>query len=137
MIKLILAGSLGLLALAGLGLAQAPAPVGSQPAAAVPSFDPATESDPDGGAELQRLTLGQAAPVAPADQGAAAGPAGGGELQRITVTGYIIPRLGEGTQPVFNIDRDWWQRRGQQNTAQVLETLPFANGNFNQNFSPG
>jgi iron complex outermembrane receptor protein len=135
MIKQILAGSFGLLAAAGLGLAQAPASAGSQPAATVPSFNPAAESDPDGGAELQRLTLAQAAPAA--TTGPAAGPSGGGELQRITVTGYIIPRLGEGTQPVFNIDRDFWQRRGLQNTASVLETLPFANGNFNQNFSPG
>ena len=77
----------------------------------------------------------------PSDQPAAAGPAvapaGGGELQPIVVTGYIIPRLGEGTQPVFNIDRDFWERRGQQNVAQILETLPFSTGNFNQTLAPG
>jgi iron complex outermembrane recepter protein len=125
MTQKMLAGAVGLLALAGFALAQAPAP-----AAPTPTDQPAATA-PDGGAALQGLTLGQAA-AGPAIQ-----PSGGGELQRITVTGYIIPRLGEGTQPVFNIDRDWWQRRGQQNTASVLETLPFANGNFNQTFSPG
>jgi iron complex outermembrane receptor protein len=69
---------------------------------------------------------------APNDQPAAIAPSGGGELPGITVTGYIIPRLGEGTQPVFNVDSDWWEKRGQQNIAEVLETLPFASGNLNQ-----
>ncbi|MGA8659498.1 MAG: TonB-dependent receptor [Chthoniobacterales bacterium] len=128
MTQKILAGAIGLLTLAGFALAQAPAPAASTPA------DQPVATAPAGGPELQRITLAQA--PAATDQ-PAAGPAGGGELQRITVTGYIIPRLGEGTQPVFNIDRDWWQRRGQQNVASVLETLPFANGNFNQSFSPG
>jgi outer membrane receptor protein involved in Fe transport len=85
------------------------------------------------------LALAQA--PAPTDQPAAAAPAvapaGGGELQPIVVTGYIIPRLGEGTQPVFNIDRDYWERRGQQNVAQILETLPFSIGNFNQTVATG
>jgi hypothetical protein len=74
---------------------------------------------------------------APNDQPAALAPSGGGELPHITVTGYIIPRLGEGTQPVFNIDSDWWQKRGQQNVAEILETLPFAKTNINQNSVPG
>ncbi len=134
MIQKTLAAGIGLLTLAGVALAQAPAAAPSASAGPTPLDQPAAAA-PAGGAELQRITLGQA-PVAAADQ-PAAGPGGGGELQRITVTGYIIPRLGEGTQPVFNLDRDWWQRRGQQNTASVLETLPFANGNFNQNFAPG
>src|SRR5260221_1117840 len=81
------------------------------------------------------LTLAQAS--GPTDQSAAAAPAGSGELQRIVVTGYIIPRLGEATQPVFNVDRDFWERRGEENVAQILETLPFSNGNFNQNNAPG
>jgi iron complex outermembrane receptor protein len=66
-----------------------------------------------------------------------AAPPEGEELPGITVTGYVIPRLGEGTQPVFTLDRGWWQRRGQQSIAQVLETLPFSSGNFNQNFATG
>ena len=126
----VLAAAIGLLTLAGLAWAQAPAQTNQAVATLqpVPTLQPAANALA-GAVELQRLTLAQAA--APAIQPA------GGELQRIVVTGYIIPRLGEGTQPVFNIDRDWWQRRGQQNVAQVLETLPFASGNFNQTFSPG
>jgi outer membrane receptor protein involved in Fe transport len=100
--KKVLAAAIGFLLLAGLALAQTPAPA-DQPAAAAP----------------------------------AVAPAGGGELERIVVTGYIIPRLGEGTQPVFNIDRDFWERRGQQNLGQILETLPFSIGNVNQNRAPG
>jgi hypothetical protein len=30
----------------------------------------------------------------------------GGELQQITVTGYIIPRVGDGPQPVISLDRN-------------------------------
>jgi iron complex outermembrane recepter protein len=61
----------------------------------------------------------------------------GGQLEQITVTGYIIPRIGEGPQPVVTIDQDFIEKRGEQNVAQVLESLPIANGNFNQTFSPG
>ena len=62
---------------------------------------------------------------------------GGGQLQQITVTGYVIPRIGDGPQPVVTLDQDYIEKRGQQNVAQVLESLPFANGNFNQSFNPG
>jgi iron complex outermembrane receptor protein len=61
----------------------------------------------------------------------------GQQLQQITVTGYIIPRVGDGPQPVVTIDRDYIEKRGEQNVASVLESLPFANGNFNQTFSAG
>jgi iron complex outermembrane receptor protein len=117
----LLAAAIGLLTLAGLALAQALAPTEE----AAPTDQP-TEAVSIGAAETPRLTLGQAA-----------AHAAGGDLQRMVVTGYIIPRLGEGTQPVFTLERDWWQRRGQQNVAQVLETLPFSGGNFNQTLSPG
>ena len=73
----------------------------------------------------------------PIQTSATTGPAEASELPPITVTGYIIPRLGEGTQPVFTLDRDWWEKRGQKNLADILETLPFANGNLNQTFAPG
>ena len=108
----LLAASIVFLTFEGLALAQVPAVI-VQPAAA-------------GTAETDRHTLSPAS-VSP----------GGGVLQPIVVTGYIIPRLGENTQPVFNIDREFWERRGQQNVAQILETLPFATGNFNQNNGPG
>ena len=64
-------------------------------------------------------------------------PEQGGQLPQITVTGYIIPRVGDGPQPVVTLDRDYIEKRGEQNVAQVLESIPFANGNFNQTFSPG
>jgi iron complex outermembrane recepter protein len=66
-----------------------------------------------------------------------AAPGQGGQLQQITVTGYIIPRVGDGPQPVVTLDQDYIEKRGEQNVAQVLESIPFANGNFNQTFSPG
>jgi iron complex outermembrane receptor protein len=103
----------------------------------VPSFDPAAESDPGGGGELQRLTLAQA-PAA-----AAAAPSGGGELQRITVTGYIIPRVGEGTQPVLTLNRDFMERQGEQTVSDVISRLPQNSQNFTPlvnagaSFSPG
>ena len=34
-------------------------------------------------------------------------PTVGGELEQVTVTGYIIPRVGGGPQPVFTIDQDF------------------------------
>jgi hypothetical protein len=52
------------------------------------------------------------------------------------VTGYVIPRLGEDTQPVFTLDGRWWEKRGQQNVAEMLETLPFSSG-FNHTLAPG
>src|ERR1700730_15708573 len=59
------------------------------------------------------------------------------QLPAITVTGYIVPRVGDGPQPVVTLDKDYIEKRGQQNIAAVLETLPFANGNFNQTFGTG
>ena len=52
----------------------------------------------------------QTAPQNPApatDQTAAPGgtvPTSGGELQTVTVTGYLIPRVGEGPQPVATLE---------------------------------
>jgi hypothetical protein len=43
------------------------------------------------------VTTAPASPVATA----------GGELEKITVTGYLIPRVGGGPQPVFTIDQDF------------------------------
>jgi iron complex outermembrane recepter protein len=108
-----IAAILGLFNLGQLAFAQTPS-ANDQSAAVTPA----------GGAERRPLTLAQA--IAPPE-----------ELPGMTVTGYVIPPLGEGTQPVFTLDRDWWQRRGEQSMAQVLESLPLATGNFNQNFATG
>jgi hypothetical protein len=42
--------------------------------------------------------------TAPAqDPAATAASQGGGALERITVTGYIVPKIGEGAQPVTTL----------------------------------
>jgi iron complex outermembrane recepter protein len=73
----------------------------------------------------------------------AAGQTAGGELERISVTGYLIPRIGEGPQPVLSYDKDYISKTGQQTVTDVLQNLPASVGNFNPNvttgfgFSPG
>ncbi|HET9376037.1 MAG TPA: TonB-dependent receptor [Chthoniobacterales bacterium] len=68
---------------------------------------------------------------------------GGGELQQITVTGYIAPRIGDGTQPVLTLDRDFMQKQGEQTVSDVLQRLPQNVGSFTPivnagaSFSPG
>ena len=68
---------------------------------------------------------------------------GGGELQQVTVTGYLIPHIGEGPQPVQNYDQTYIQNTGYQDVQDVLQNLPAATGNFNPGvttgfgFSPG
>jgi iron complex outermembrane recepter protein len=67
----------------------------------------------------------------------------GSQLQQITVTGYIIPHVGDGPQPVVSYDRDYIQRSGNQTVSDVLTNLPSAVGNFTPTttsgfgFSPG
>jgi iron complex outermembrane recepter protein len=80
-------------------------------------------------------------PAAP-DPGPAASNEGG-ELQQITVTGYLIPRVGEGPQPVTSFDRNYIDKTGNQTVSDVLQNLPGAVGNFlpavttGFSFSPG
>jgi iron complex outermembrane recepter protein len=76
-------------------------------------------------------------PTAPATQAPAS------ELQQITVTGYVVPRVGEGTQPVTTIDRDFIEKRADQTVSDVLQRIPENVGNFTPSvnsgvsFSPG
>src|ERR1700737_371757 len=51
----------------------------------------------------------------------------GGELQQITVTGYLIPRIGEGPQPVVSYDQDFLQKQANQLGRNAFRYLP--NGN--------
>jgi iron complex outermembrane recepter protein len=78
---------------------------------------------------------------APANEAnpAAAGaqPSGGGELQQVVVTGYLIPRIGEGPQPVTSYDQQYIKNTGYQNITDVLQTLPSATGNFNPAVTSG
>jgi iron complex outermembrane recepter protein len=50
--------------------------------------------------------------------------AGGGELEKVTVTGYIIPRIGDGPQPVETLTKDFIQKQGDQNLNDVLNRYP-------------
>jgi iron complex outermembrane recepter protein len=62
---------------------------------------------------------------------------GNNELQQMTVTGYIIPRVGDGPQPVYTVDKTYTEHQGAQNASQILQALPLATGNFNQGFAAG
>ncbi|HXL25506.1 MAG TPA: TonB-dependent receptor plug domain-containing protein, partial [Chthoniobacterales bacterium] len=61
----------------------------------------------------------------------------GGQLQQITVTGYIIPRVGDGPQPVVTYDRDYIEKTGNQTVTDVIQNLPSAVGNFAPNTTTG
>src|SRR5579859_5076799 len=56
--------------------------------------------------------------------------ADGGELQQVTVTGYLIPRVGDGPQPVTSYTQDYIQKTGSQSVADVLQNLPGAVNNW-------
>src|ERR1700738_5403281 len=73
----------------------------------------------------------QAPATAPAP--APAGTEQGGQLQQITVTGYIIPRVGEGPQPVMTLDQDFITKQGDQTVTEVLQRLPSTAANFAPN----
>src|SRR5271165_2459346 len=48
----------------------------------------------------------------------------GGELAKVTVTGYIIPRIGDGPQPVTTLDRDFISKQASQTVGDLLQRLP-------------
>jgi iron complex outermembrane recepter protein len=60
-----------------------------------------------------------------------------GNLQQITVTGYIIPRIGDGPQPVVTLDQDYFKKQAAQTVQDVLTKLSLTNSNFTQFLSPG
>jgi iron complex outermembrane recepter protein len=64
-------------------------------------------------------------------------PTGGGPLPSVVVTGYLIPRVGVGPQPVTTYDQSYIQKTGYQNVADVLQNLPIATGNFNPGVTTG
>jgi iron complex outermembrane receptor protein len=47
-----------------------------------------------------------------------------GPLSRLTVTGYVVPRIGEGPEPVTTLDQDFITKQGDQTVADVLLRLP-------------
>jgi outer membrane receptor protein involved in Fe transport len=75
------------------------------------------------------VTLGASARAQAPAPGPGA-PEQGGQLQQITVTGYIIPRVGGGPQPVVTYDQDYYQKQGNQTVSEVLRALPFNNSSL-------
>ncbi|MBV8279886.1 MAG: TonB-dependent receptor plug domain-containing protein, partial [Verrucomicrobia bacterium] len=98
---------------------------------------------------LVLAVLNVRAQTAPSPTPAPASPAAGtgienqGQLQTVTVTGYIVPRVGEGTQPVATLDRTFIENQGDQTVSDVLQRLPQNQGAFTPlvnagaSFSPG
>jgi iron complex outermembrane recepter protein len=71
----------------------------------------------------------QTAPRPPAPSTSETAPQGteqtsGGELQQVTVTGYLIPRVGEGPQPVATLNQDFIQKQAYQTINDVLNNYP-------------
>src|SRR5260370_1535016 len=62
-------------------------------------------------------------PTTPATAGAP-GAGGGGELEQVTVTGYLIPRVGEGPQPVATLNQDFITKQAYQTINDVLNAYP-------------
>jgi iron complex outermembrane receptor protein len=91
--------------------------------------------------ELRARSQEIAAPVTtvPADQSTL----GGGQLSKVTVTGYIIPRIGDGPQPVTTLDQDFISKQASQTVGDLLQRVPQSIGSFNplattgNSFSPG
>jgi iron complex outermembrane recepter protein len=61
----------------------------------------------------------------------------GGQLEQITVTGYVVPRVGEGPQPVVTLDRDFIDRQGDQTVSDVLLRLTQNSQGFTPLVNPG
>jgi iron complex outermembrane receptor protein len=76
----------------------------------------------------------QPAPTEPAN---AAPAAGNEEMQKITVTGYLVPRVGEGPQPVITLDQDFISRQGDQTVSEVIQRLPQNSQAFTPLVNPG
>lgn len=75
--------------------------------------------------------------VVPVPPGAQA-PAAGEELPKITVTGYIVPRIGDGPQPVVTLDQQFIKDQGSQTVTDVLLRLPAnSGGSFSQQVNSG
>jgi iron complex outermembrane receptor protein len=51
-------------------------------------------------------------------------PTSGGELEQVTVTGYLIPRVGEGPQPVETLNQDFITKQAYQTINDVLNQYP-------------
>jgi hypothetical protein len=59
-----------------------------------------------------------------------------GQLGTVIVTGYIVPRAGEGTQPVATIDQTFIENQGDQTVSEVIQKLPQNIGAFTPSLTP-
>src|SRR5271165_7349523 len=64
------------------------------------------------------------APVSPEITTPANQVTAGGELEKVTVTGYLVPRVGGGPQPVFTLDQDFITKQSDQTINDVLNRYP-------------
>ncbi|HWY91699.1 MAG TPA: Plug domain-containing protein, partial [Chthoniobacterales bacterium] len=87
------------------------------------------------GAKSQQATATQSPAVT--ESAATQSPSGGGELQKITVTGYIIPRIGDGPQPVTTLDQDFISKQADQTVGDVIQRFPENLGGLNPISSAG
>jgi iron complex outermembrane recepter protein len=63
--------------------------------------------------------------------------AGNQNLQQMTVTGYIVPHVGEGAQPVLNLGQEYIAKQGVQTVSDLLQRLPQNVGGFTPGVSAG
>jgi len=59
------------------------------------------------------------------------------ELEHIIVTGYVVPRVGDGPAPVTSLDSNYAQRRGATTVQGVLQSLPQSVGSFTPALNAG
>jgi iron complex outermembrane recepter protein len=93
-----------------------------------------------GGALVAQLAVAATLGVSAYAQAPAPPPAAaeqGGQLQTITVTGYVVPRVGEGPQPVVTLDQNFISRQGDQTVSEVISRLPQNSQSFTPFVNPG
>ena len=49
-----------------------------------------------------------------------------GQLQKVTVTGYIVPHVGDGPQPVTTLTQDYIDKSGTQSVSDLLLRVAFS-----------
>jgi iron complex outermembrane receptor protein len=70
-------------------------------------------------------------------QGQSSADADDQQLSRVTVTGYVVPRIGDGPEPVTTLDQDFIAKQGDQTVAEVLLRLPQNFAGFTPSLNAG
>ena len=86
---------------------------------------------------LAVTALGSAQQAASTTESAQTAQATSQVLAPVIVTGYVIPRIGEGPQPIITLDQTFIQRQADQTVAQVLQRLPENLAPINQTLNVG